>query len=39
LQARLYVDYVMSHETKKDAEAKNQQAKMKRVKNWRRADG
>jgi len=35
MQARLYVDYVMCHESKKDADTKNHQAKLDRINKWR----
>jgi len=35
LQARLYVDYMMCHESKKDADTKNQRAKQDRISKWR----
>lgn len=36
LQTRLFVDFMMCHESPDDAKKKNQQAKMDRIKNWRR---
>jgi len=35
MQARLYVDYMMCHESQKDADRKNQQAKIDRINQWR----
>lgn len=34
-QVRVYVDYMMCNESKKDADRKNQQAKMDKINKWR----
>lgn len=38
LQARLYVDYMMCHESKKDADTKGTQAKLERIQQWKKAN-